>query len=96
MDLGTITKIEKEIISEGRVKDPIEILRERERPTGPGSICLRDIDAFVIMMLYHQELSTMLQGCVNGLYSHTGTLICHQTANPHRRGGLYSWRLDVG
>ena len=87
VDRGTITKIEKEMISEGRVKDPIEILRERERPTGPGSICLRDIDAFVIMMLYHQEPSMTLRGYVSGLYVHTGTLVCRQTiANFFDRG----------
>ena len=66
----TILKIKKEVMSKGRVKDPIEIHWEREHPTGPGSICLRDIDAFVIMMLYHQEPSTTLRGYVNGLFPH--------------------------
>ena len=80
-----ISKIEKEIISEGRVKDSIEIRREREHPTGPGSICLRDIDACVILMLYHQEPSTTLRGYVNDLYSHTGTLVCCQTNFSYHR-----------
>ena len=76
MSKGIILKIEGEIILEGRVKDLKEIVREREPPTDPESRCLCDIDVFMIMMLYHQEPSTSLRGYINGLYSHTRTLIC--------------------
>ena len=79
VSLLTISNTEKENLSERRVKDPVEIFREREHPTGPGSICLRDIDAAVLLILYHQEPSTTLRGYVNCSYSHTGTLLCGQT-----------------
>jgi hypothetical protein len=77
----TVLKIEREIISEWKVRDPEEIFRERDQPTGPGSRCLSDIDVFLILMLYHQEPSTPLRGYVNGLYSHAGTLVYHQTSD---------------
>ena len=66
-------------MSEGRVEDPMEILLETEHPTGSASICLHDIDAFVILVLYCQEPSTAIQRYVNGLYYHTRTLVYRQT-----------------
>ena len=49
-------------------------LSVEEHLTGPRSICLRDSDAFVILMLYRQEPSTALWGYVNDMYSHIGRL----------------------
>jgi len=84
---GTIVKIERELFTVGRVIEPKEILANRDLPSGPGSISLSDLDAFVILMLYHQEPSMTLKGYRLGLYAYTGTLVCEMTiSNFFHRG----------
>ena len=89
-----IPKIEKDVISEGRVKDPIEIRREREHLTSPGSMCLCDIDAFVILVLYHQKPTTAVWGYIHGFYSHSRTPVsCQTVANFYNHGFIIKGSL---
>lgn len=76
---STITKIEEELASIGRVRDPSEIRKNRDVPVGPGALSLDDFDVFAILMLYHHEPSRTLKGYVVGLYQLTGTIVSAST-----------------
>lgn len=76
---STVTKVEAELQSLGRVRDPKEIRQNRDGPVGPGALSLDDFDIFVILMLYHAEPSMTLQGYVQGLYQYTGSIVSKST-----------------
>ena len=62
-----VEKVEGELLSAGHVISPEEIYRQRQRkmPTGPGSICMDDIDGFVLYRLYQQQPTRSLASYVN-------------------------------
>jgi hypothetical protein len=72
---STISKVEGELLSFGRVLDPKDIRANRNIPLGPGSLSLRDIDVFVILSLYHEEPSRTQRSYVIGLFMATGRLV---------------------
>ena len=76
---STIRKVETELLTFGRIRDPIEIRENRDAPVGPGVLSLDELDIFVIMMLYHAEPSRTLEGYVQGLYQCTGTIVSKST-----------------
>ena len=51
----SILKVEVGLLALGMVVDPKSITANRVIPSGPGSIALHNLDAFMILMLYYQE-----------------------------------------
>ena len=76
---ATITKVENELFSFGRVLHPKEIRSNRQMPLGPGSVSFNDLDAFVILALYHEEPSRTLRSYALGLFIRTGTNVSEST-----------------
>ena len=58
----TIMKAEGELIRAGRLIDPAVIVRDKDMPSGPGTITLSDLDAFMLLQIHHTEPSTSLRG----------------------------------
>ena len=75
----TILKVEGELMFNGKIISPVQIISGKNIPRGPGSIALTDVDAFVLLMIYHREPSTTLRGYQVGLYSATGLVVCPMT-----------------
>ena len=74
-----ILKVEGELIHAVRVIEPAVIIRDKDLPSGPGSIAMSDLDAFVILMIHQTAPSTSLSGYQRGVYSATGTLLSEST-----------------
>ena len=74
-----VDKVRGEIVTLGRIRSPGEIYRERQGPTGPGSICMDAIDWFVLYRLYQREPTRSLKSYVIWLYFYTGTIVSKST-----------------
>ena len=53
VDRSFVKKIEDEIWAHNRILPPDELRINQDRPVGPGSISLSQIDMYIILMLHH-------------------------------------------
>ena len=61
------------------VLGPREVYQQREGPFGPGFKLLDEIDAFILLLLYLDELSRITSSYVEWLYHTTGTIVSKST-----------------
>ena len=88
---ASMLKVERELLTFGRVLDPDEIRANLDIPTGPGSKSLSDLDALVILLLYHKEPSRTLSSYQIGLYFNTGSLVHESTISKFFNHGFPIW-----
>ena len=84
----TILKIEGELMCAGRVIEPAVIIRDKDMPSGPGSIAMSDLDAFILLMIHNTNPSTSLRGYQRGLCSATGTVVSTTTISRFFNSGF--------
>ena len=76
-----VTKVEKELLSNGHVDAPEDIYKDRSGPSGPGSISLCAEDSFVLYQLYRGKPTRSLKSYVSWLFYHTGTIVSESTVS---------------
>lgn len=81
VDKNTVSKIEGELLTHGRVLPPSEIRASADRPVGPGALSLSTVDQYVILRLYFEEPSRTLKSYKDNLAFLTGTEVSIDTVS---------------